>query len=68
LPSLTVRDETANNLADVLNFASPDIAAPAFNVPSGQFGKNCALPVGPESQLNFELRARAIKFGFKGVR
>ena len=71
LPPLTVRDQTANNLADVLNLASPDVATPAFTVPSGPFGKNCSLPVlpsTPEAQLTFELRTLAIESGFQGVR
>ncbi|HEX4639055.1 MAG TPA: alkaline phosphatase family protein [Chthoniobacterales bacterium] len=68
LPSLTVRDSTANNLAEVLNFAAPNVTAPQFNVPTGPFGKNCSLPVGPQITLNSKLRALAIKSGFKGVR
>lgn len=70
LPSLTIRDQTANNLADVLNFAAPDITAPAFTVPTGPFGKNCSLPVRPntsEAQVYSELRALAINSGFEGV-
>ena len=37
LQPLTVRDSTANNLADVLDFSSTNLAAPVFNVPSGPF-------------------------------
>jgi phospholipase C len=71
LPPLTVRDQTANNLADVLNLASSDATAPVFTVPSGPFGKNCSLPILPsttKAQLTSELRTLAIKSGFQGVR
>ena len=33
LPPLSVRDSTANNLAEVLNLAAPNVTAPAFSVP-----------------------------------
>jgi phospholipase C len=33
LPPLTVRDATANNLADLLDFNHPQLEAPAFAVP-----------------------------------
>jgi phospholipase C len=72
LPPLTVRDQTANNLADVLDFASPDVSAPTFNVPSGPFGKPCSPAVinslamrNPNLQ---RLKTKAIKSGFYGVR
>src|SRR5260370_560610 len=38
---LTVRDATANNLADLLDFAHPQLAAPAFTVPAAPFGVAC---------------------------
>jgi phospholipase C len=41
LPPLTVRDETANNLAEVLDFARPDFAAKQIQVPVGPFGSAC---------------------------
>ena len=69
LPPLTVRDQTANNLADVLNFASPDVGAPAFNVPTGPFGTPCppATQTSPTG-LNSKLKALAIRSGFQGVK
>jgi phospholipase C len=69
LPSLTVRDQTANNLAEVLNFATPDVSAPAFTVPTGPFGGPC-LPVGtgPSSATWQKLRTMSINAGFQGVR
>lgn len=69
LPPLSARDQTANNLAEVLNFASPNASAPAFNVPSGPFGSPC-LPAPPVATSNefTELRALAIQNGFTGVK
>lgn len=73
LPPLTTRDRTANNLAEVLDFASPNVTAPAFNVPSGPFGAPCvSLLRSTESTKQTEafrsLRRLAIKSGFQGVR
>ena len=73
LPPLTVRDQTANNLADVLDFASPDVSAPVFTVPTGPFGTPCS-PVGisptatTRSPAHQNLKTKAIKSGFHGVR
>jgi len=73
LPPLTVRDQTANNLAEVLNFAAPDVTAPVFNVPTGPFGTPCP-PVVPSPALSTQsaslqqLKALALKSGFQGVR
>ena len=42
LPALSNRDVAANNLADVLDFATaPNLVAPQFNVPAGPFGGSC---------------------------
>ncbi len=43
LAPLTVRDAGANNLAEMLDFSRPRLAAPLFNVPFGPFGAPCAL-------------------------
>jgi phospholipase C len=73
LPPLTVRDQTANNLADVLDFASPDVSAPAFTVPTGPFGTPC-LPaaISPtatnQASALQNLKTKAVKSGFQGVR
>jgi phospholipase C len=68
LPPLTVRDQTANNLAEILNLSSPDVTAPAFNVPTGPFGAPCT-PALPSPAMNLrELKTIAIKSGFQGVR
>jgi phospholipase C len=73
LPPLTVRDRTANNLADVLNFAHPDTAAPAFTVPTGPFGSPCTpappSPLAAEKAANLQkLKTMALNSGFQGVR
>ena len=73
LPTLTVRDRTANNLAEVLNFALPNVTAPAFTVPTGPFGSPCppAVPspgVSKRSLSLQKLKTLALKFGFQGVR
>jgi phospholipase C len=69
LPPLTIRDTTANNLAEVLNLGTPDVSAPAFTVPTGPFGTPCA-PVGASSLATSwqKLRTKSINAGFQGVR
>jgi phospholipase C len=75
LPPLTIRDQTANNLAEVLNFAAPDPTAPAFSVPSGPFGTPCTSSLGVSGIGTSErtagllkLKEMAIKSGFEGVK
>lgn len=41
LRPLTVRDATANNLAEALDFTHINLTAPAFNVPPGPYGGPC---------------------------
>jgi phospholipase C len=41
LEPLTVRDSTANNLADALDFSLHDVAAPTISAPRGPFGGPC---------------------------
>jgi len=55
LEPLTVRDRTANNLAEALDFSRRSITAPAFSVPTGPFGSPC-LTV-PSSLDDFTLLA-----------
>jgi phospholipase C len=43
LPALTLRDETANNLADALEFPAPSLKAKQFAVPPGPFGTRCSV-------------------------
>jgi phospholipase C len=47
LQPLTVRDATANNLADELDFKAPQTSAPVIVVPAGPFGAPC--PVTPQA-------------------
>lgn len=63
LNPLSVRDSTANNLADVLNLNQLNLDAPQFNVPAGPFGSPCvgAQVAAPETQLLGEMAAA---FGF----
>jgi len=44
LPPLTVRDQNARNLAEVLDFSSTNLRAPQYNVPTGPFGAPCGTP------------------------
>jgi len=55
LRPLTMRDATANNLAEALDFTSQNLAAPVFNVPPGPFGGACpsSPTVGTEPLLDF---------------
>lgn len=59
LEPLTVRDKTANNIAESLNFSQPNLAAPVFSVPPGPFGDLCAstLPVPTEFDVLGEIAA-----------
>jgi phospholipase C len=54
LQPLTVRDATANNLAEILDFDQPSLAAPVFSVPQGPFGSFCGSPssLTPETLLD----------------
>jgi phospholipase C len=45
LPHLTVRDEAATNLAEVLDFRRPQRRTPSYNVPEGNIATICT-PVG----------------------
>jgi len=47
LEPLTIRDATANNLADALDFTAPRLRAPQYVVPPGPFGAPC-----PSSEAN----------------
>ena len=73
LPPLSVRDDTAGNLAEVLNLAAPNVTAPVFSVPPGPFGVACApLKNDEEAAERAEnlrtLRKLAFQFGFGGGR
>jgi phospholipase C len=65
LEPLTVRDRTANNLAEALDFSRPNLSAPLFNVPPGPFGTLCLGSTLPDDDLLFlgDLAA-SLGFGF----
>jgi phospholipase C len=63
LPPLTVRDASANNLANVLDFSHANLSAPKFSVPTGPFGKLCSLPQKRLTNAQV-LREMAASFGF----
>jgi phospholipase C len=63
LAPLTVRDETANNLADMLDFARPDLNAKQFSVPAGPFGGVC-FPPSSEREEWLPLLEMAADFGW----
>ncbi|HEX8434192.1 alkaline phosphatase family protein [Archangium sp.] len=52
LEPLTVRDATANNLVEALDFTQTPRRAPLFLVPPGPYGRPCALsPFPPDNDL-----------------
>ena len=65
LAPLTVRDETANNLAEVLDFSTRDLSARQFDVPAGPFGEVCLPGSGsPEAEEWEPLLEMAADFGW----
>ncbi len=67
LEPLTVRDATANNLADVLDFRAPSLKVKQFRVPTGPFGRPCLPQAGTRAAMTDEwelLRAKAAAFGW----
>jgi len=63
LRALTVRDATANNLAEALDFSNPDLSAQQFNVPAGPFGVPC-LPNQATNAQSTQLLQFAADLGF----
>jgi phospholipase C len=64
LRPLTIRDATANNLAEALDFSRPNVTAPHFAVPPGPFGSIC-LGTAPEpSAQEQQLLEFAAALGF----
>jgi phospholipase C len=67
LEPLTVRDETANNLADALDFTKVRRHAPLFYVPPGPFGAPCppaTTPASPDGAELGGLAGLAASFGW----
>jgi phospholipase C len=63
LPPLSVRDATANNLADLLDFSHTHLEAPAFAVPGITLPQVC--PVAPSIPNPWDrLRQQARSYGF----
>jgi phospholipase C len=58
LAPLTVRDATANNLADLLDFSNPELGAPTFSVPAGPFGGVCPAAASPSRTRRATLARR----------
>ena len=64
LRPLSVRDDSAANLAEALDFDSPNLSAPKFNPPTGPFGGSCGVsstavtefPLEVAAQLGFPVR------------
>ena len=55
LEPLTVRDATATNLAEVLDFSLNRLEAPQYNVPAGPFGEPCPGIPGNDDKWTFLL-------------
>jgi phospholipase C len=65
LSPLTIRDETANNLALALSFEEPNIEAPQYAVPARPFGGVCPQAVASTEESEWAaLRAMAAGLGF----
>jgi phospholipase C len=60
LRPLTVRDQTARNLAEVLDFSRTNLRAAQYPVPPGPFGTPCGTPaVGEEDMAGLLALARS---------
>jgi phospholipase C len=62
LQPLTVRDQTANNLADVLDFTHPNVSFNVYPVPAAA-GAPCVPAPVPEDEFS-ALRQYAQSLGF----
>jgi hypothetical protein len=65
LEPLSVRDATAANIADELDYSLPRSDPPTIDVPAGPFGVPCPSQ-GPGNGLTeaAQLRALAAQYGF----
>jgi phospholipase C len=64
LEPLTVRDQTANNLAEALDFTRTRTHVPLFAVPAGPFGTPCPPAATPSSPDGPGLAGLAASFGW----
>ncbi len=55
LAPLTIRDQTAHNLAEALDFTQARTHAPLFSVPAGPFGAPCPVVAAPSAPTGPEL-------------
>ena len=62
LRPLTVRDASANNLAETLDFSRANLTAPVFDVPSGPFGSACPGTSTTEEAQSFLALAKSLGF------
>jgi phospholipase C len=66
LEPLTVRDATANNLADALDFKTRHAKPPLYPVPPGPFGAPCLSPPPPVGEIELDdLVPLARAFGWR---
>ena len=68
LPNLTVRDASANNLAQALKFGQRNLWAPQFAVPQGPFGSLCStssITASPEQREWSDLASVAFSTGWR---
>jgi phospholipase C len=64
LEPLTVRDATANNLADALDFTQAPRRAPLLLMPLGPYGKPCLVSGPPPDNDLAELEEVANRYGW----
>jgi phospholipase C len=64
LRALSVRDSSANNIAEALDFSAPNLSAPRFAVPGGPFPQFCIS--GTIVEREAILKAFASGWGFLG--
>jgi phospholipase C len=56
LPSLSVRDASANNLALALDFSHPNLTAPSYAVAQGPFSHVCGTSQAPSLRVTSDLK------------
>ena len=66
LAPLSIRDETANNMAHALDFSRPkNFDVPRFTVPDGPFGEVCMGGLAALRQEFSGLKELALRYGFE---
>jgi phospholipase C len=64
LKPLTIRDDTADNIAEALDFRRRARSAPRYLIPPGPYGAPCEPALAPEPNKWFAVREMARGFGF----